>query len=51
MSRAMANGKHSTYKKGSGRQAAMPYKGKYIVVTCAKKGGQISNGWWGYPLK
>jgi hypothetical protein len=51
MSRAMANGKHSTYKKGSGRQAAMPYKGKYIVVTYAKKGGQISNGWWGYPLK
>lgn len=48
MSRAMANGKHS--KRGAnGMQAVLPYKGKYIVVTYAKKGGKISNGWWGKP--
>lgn len=37
-------------KRGAnGMQAVLPYKGKYIVVTYAKKGGKISNGWWGKP--
>lgn len=44
MSRAMAEGSHSKYK-GAAMQAVWNYKGKVIVVTYSKQGGQISNGW------
>lgn len=44
MSRAMAEGSHSKYK-GAAMQAVWKYKGKVIVVTYSKQGGQISNGW------
>lgn len=44
MGRAMAEGKHSAYKSGA-MQAVYNYKGKTIVVTYSKNGGQVSNGW------
>ena len=44
MARAMAEGSHSSYGSGA-RQAVWRYKGKTIVVTYAKNGGKISNGW------
>lgn len=49
MGKAMANGKHSPYKGGGAYQAVYKYKYKgkkyTVVVTYAKKGGKISNGW------
>lgn len=44
MGRAMAEGKHSTYRSGA-MQAVYKYKGKTIVVTYSRNGGQVSNGW------
>lgn len=44
MGRAMAEGKHSAYRSGA-MQAVYNYKGKTIVVTYSKNGGQVSNGW------
>lgn len=46
MSRAMAEGSHSSYRNSSfARQAVWPYRGQTIVVTYAKQTGQISDGW------
>ncbi len=44
MSRAMAEGSHSAYGSGA-MQAVWRHSGKTIVVTYAKNGGKISNGW------
>lgn len=43
MSRAMAEGSHSACSGAT--QAVWRYQGKTIVVTYAKSGGKISNGW------
>lgn len=44
MSRAMAEGAHSS-RGSQGMQAVWRHGGKTIVVTYAKSGGKISNGW------
>ena len=47
MGKAMAHGKHSRYKSDMQAVYKHKYKGKTytVVVTYAKKGGYISNGW------
>lgn len=46
MSRAMAEGSHGRYRNSNfAMQAILPHRGQTIVVTYAKKTGQISDGW------
>lgn len=44
MGRAMAEGNHMPYKRGS-KKAVLAYKGRQVVVTYAENGGYISDGW------
>ncbi|HZG90639.1 MAG TPA: polymorphic toxin type 35 domain-containing protein, partial [Pseudonocardia sp.] len=44
MSRAMAEGRHSSYGSHA-RISTWSHQGKVIEVTYSRSGGQISNGW------